>query len=673
MKSINKKRLSAAVLSCMAAMSVCGSVWAADVADLATPAEEMEFTLDTMIVTAGRIPTKITEAKADVSVVTRKEIEDMHVTNVEEALRTVPGVQFSNYGGTGMNANMSSIRINGSKEIVVLVDGVRVTDFEGKLSGNAYTALMNNMDNIERIEVLRGSAGTIYGSAAKGGVINIITRKINDTKTTIDVAGGSFDKKQYKLNTMVRRDKLGINVYYDKDKSGDIKDGSGKTWPSKLDSTSYGVKFTYDISDDHVLTLSYDQLKSEYSGYDNVYTTIYDGSYNTKSITSKDDITLSDKWSNSFTYRHNKVRGQYAQNGQVITDGDNSDVDYKYDFISDQATFKTSRHTVVMGFDYSRNKDNKMRSFFTNGDIGSGDEVRVKFKMDNKSFYIQDDWVIIPKVTLSGGIRHDKPSVGDGGAELDSNTAKSYKLSWDITENDSLYAGRSDFFILPSMANLTNKKWGNSNLKAANGRNSTIGYTKKFDEFNIVTLNWFKTDSTNEYVWIPDNSLPSQGKLENGGIGVARGWNLQYMTEIGEHWSGSIGWAHLFQHLESKEGKPDNYEKGYYPKDLATFSILYNNAKLKAGLNGYYFMRKKAPWVDTYGPAFPADNYAVINLSTSYAPTKNISFYAKVNNLFDKLYAEHTHTFAEYGTGAGPGNWYSMPGRSFVVGMQYTF
>ena len=68
-------------------------------------------------------------------------------------------------------------------------------------------------------------------------------------------------------------------------------------------------------------------------------------------------------------------------------------------------------------------------------------------------------------------------------------------------------------------------------------------------------------------------------KLENGGIGVARGWNLQYMTEIGEHWSGSIGWAHLFQHLESKEGKPDNYEKGYYPKDLATFSILYNNAK----------------------------------------------------------------------------------------------
>ena len=176
MKSINKKKLSAAVLSCIAAMSICGSVWAGEAAYIAAPAEEMEFTLDTMIVTAGRIPTKITDAKADVSVVTRKEIEQMHMTNVEEALRTVPGVQFLNYGSTGLNANVSGIRINGSKEVVILVDGVRVSDFQGNKSGNVYASLTNNMDNIERIEVVRGSAGSLYGSAAKGGVINIITR-----------------------------------------------------------------------------------------------------------------------------------------------------------------------------------------------------------------------------------------------------------------------------------------------------------------------------------------------------------------------------------------------------------------------------------------------------------------------------------------------------------------
>lgn len=118
------------------------------------------------------------DAHADISVVGRKEIEQMHMTTVEEALRTVPGVQFLNYGQNGMNGNLSGIRLNGSKDIVILVDGVRVTDFQDVgSSGYIYSFLLNNMDNIERIEVLRGAAGTVYGSGAKGGVINIITRK----------------------------------------------------------------------------------------------------------------------------------------------------------------------------------------------------------------------------------------------------------------------------------------------------------------------------------------------------------------------------------------------------------------------------------------------------------------------------------------------------------------
>ncbi|WP_304136168.1 TonB-dependent receptor, partial [Phascolarctobacterium succinatutens] len=58
------------------------------------------------------------------------------------------------------------------------------------------------------------------------------------------------------------------------------------------------------------------------------------------------------------------------------------------------------------------------------------------------------------------------------------------------------------------------------------------------------------------------------------------------------------------------------------------------------------------------------------NMSASYAPTKNINIYAKVNNLFDKMYSERTHVI--YATGR-PGDWYSMPGRSFVLGMQVTF
>lgn len=661
MKSINKKRLSAAVLSCMAAMSVCGSVWAADVADVAAPAEEMEFTLDTMIVTAGRIPTKITDAKADVSVVTRKEIEQMHMTNVEEALRTVPGVQFLNYGSTGLNANVSGIRINGSKEVVILVDGVRVTDFQGNKSGNVYASLTNNMDNIERIEVVRGSAGSLYGSAAKGGVINIITRKVNETKTTIDASSGSFGKEHYKFNTMGRRDKLYFTAYYDQLKSGDFEDGSGKKWESDLDSKSMGLKVGYDIKDDHKLELGFDHSKSDFSGYDYVYTNNYKGNYDNKSFTLQDNIKFSDKWSNQFTYRHSTSEGIYIQHLSVVP---GTDIDYAYDFVSDQATFTTSRHTLVFGFDYSRGKDNNYKTI-------TGTANKVKIEMKNYSYYAQDDWLIIPKVTLSGGIRYDKPETNlGGGTEIDSYTSKSYKLNWDVTDNDSIYAGRSDFYILPSMDSLAGA-FGNPDVLPSYGRNTTIGYNKKFDENNIFTLNWFETKSERIIGYNYQT-----GQAQNYNNGISRGWNAQFMSQIGEHWNVNLGWAHLFQYADAdSNGSSDTFSMGYYPKDMATFGIFYDYAKIRAGIDGYYFMRRLNPEVqkrledNDLGAGWPSNDYAVINLSATYKPTKNISIYAKVENLFDKLYAEHTDVI----WGGGSGNWYSMPGRSFVIGMQYTF
>ena len=98
MKKALKKSLYTAVLSTVMAMSITGYALAAEDFD---DAEDMEFTLDSMVVTASRIPTKITDAKADISVITRKDIEQMHISSVEEALRTVPGVQFLNYGGNG--------------------------------------------------------------------------------------------------------------------------------------------------------------------------------------------------------------------------------------------------------------------------------------------------------------------------------------------------------------------------------------------------------------------------------------------------------------------------------------------------------------------------------------------------------------------------------------------
>lgn len=668
MKKILPKGLSAAVITSVLALGLCGSVWAeettnaeAEVGDKDALTTELEFTLDTMIVTAGRVPARITDAKADISVVTRQQMEDMHLTNVEDALRTVPGVQMSSYGGPGgINSNINTVRINGSKDIVILVDGVRVSDFQGKNSGAVQAALMNNLDNIERIEVLRGSAGTLYGSAAKGGVINIITRKLNETKTTIDISGGSFNKRQYKLFTQGRQDKLGFNVYYDKSKIGDIKDGDGVNWPNKLDSEAYGTKISYDITDKHTLTLNVDKTKSDTHGYDLVYDAAFKGWNDGTTVSIRDDIQFSDKWSNTFTYRYNRSKIYYLTESDPTMDPMK---DYTYNFISDQATFKTSRHTLVFGFDYSQVKDNESRRIAGT----TADPVMGNYGLKNTSYYIQDDWQIIPKVTLTGGLRYDKLS-NDGDSDIHdipTHTSKSYKINWDITDNDSVYAGRSDFFKYPGLSELYDTVGGNPNLEPAYGRTTSIGYNKKFDEDHILTFNWFKTVAECDIQAIP--VVGGTWTTVNTYGDVARGWNLQYMAHFSDQWSATLGWSHLFYH--SDDGTVNQYSKyGFAPKDMATFNIMYNYAKVKAGLDGYYFMRGETEESDKKN-AYPCDNYAIINLSGSYAPTKNITIYTRVNNLFDKLYAERTDAF----WGGGAGSWYSMPGRSIVVGVQYTF
>ena len=143
-----------------------------------------------IVVTPYYTPTSIEQAGSAVSVITRDQIERSSPTSIAGLLSTVPGVVVTESGGGG---GLAEVRLRGgdSGHTLVLVDGVRVND--ASTANDEFDFSSISLDNIERIEILRGPQSSIYGSDAMGGVINIITRKPRgkpDLSWTVE--GGSY-------------------------------------------------------------------------------------------------------------------------------------------------------------------------------------------------------------------------------------------------------------------------------------------------------------------------------------------------------------------------------------------------------------------------------------------------------------------------------------------------
>ena len=182
------------------------------------------YTLDAVIVEADAAKNKfgdtITEQSyyrtgGDVKVITRDEIEKRHYTDLTEAIKRIPGVTFQNPGYRGGEYGYqfynNGVSINGDTRVIILVDGRRVDNAasdrvgsntkKGTKSTGVNLDQVTNMENVEKIEVIKGPGASVYGADATGGVINIITRKGgNDNVGSIDISTGSWHKHNYALS-----------------------------------------------------------------------------------------------------------------------------------------------------------------------------------------------------------------------------------------------------------------------------------------------------------------------------------------------------------------------------------------------------------------------------------------------------------------------------------------
>ena len=253
---------------------VCIMINAAHAVDSQKKSSEIESKtndlakLQTIVVTAAGYEQDVVNAPASMTVISREELEKRQYNDITDVLRNTPGVVISGAG----SAQTVSIRGMGSSYTLFLVNGKR--QFSKDVNPNGDDSgfeknILPPMAAIERIEVIRGPASTLYGTDAMGGVINIITKKVSDVwsgtvelGTVIQDQGNSGDIKNgsaYLAGPLISN-KLGMQLGVNKSKREEDNYVGGFRG---TDVESLNSRLTYLINDDHDLEFEANFMKQE--------------------------------------------------------------------------------------------------------------------------------------------------------------------------------------------------------------------------------------------------------------------------------------------------------------------------------------------------------------------------------------------------------------------------
>lgn len=149
-----------------------------------------EFSLDTMVVTATRTEMSVKEAPSAVQVIDSKKLEQTQAKTLHDALKGALGVNvFNDFQG---RSNVS-IRGSKSRHVLIMVDGKRLGGELSYNSANAWDVDRIRMEDVEKVEIIRGPAGALYGSDAIGGVINVITKTPEKTTASVNYEYGWYE------------------------------------------------------------------------------------------------------------------------------------------------------------------------------------------------------------------------------------------------------------------------------------------------------------------------------------------------------------------------------------------------------------------------------------------------------------------------------------------------
>jgi vitamin B12 transporter len=587
------------------------------------PAEQ---TLPNVVVTATRTEIAPEQLTTSLAVVTAEEIRERQADTVLEALRAVPGLDVVQSGSRG---NVTSVFIRGADpdQVLVLIDGVEVNS----ATAGGFDFAHLTTENVERIEILRGSGGTLYGSQAIGGVIHIITKAgKGKPEMTISAEGGNGRTHRQVFALRGGIENLGYSLSASRLKSQGFRsvndDYENLALSSRLDfqpteSTLLRGVFHFRKTDLGLFNNNnfFPMPVADPNAREKVADYLAKLDWEQK-LTRDWDFRLT----GSFFKQHDKFSDDADPDPLLLCSGPNS-------FFCDSRTRNRFRPRIVTG-EFQTNYRWRESSTSTFGIEYKQRRARTDDfgeKQASMAYYFQEQLRFFgDRLLLVGGIRLDDHEVF--GDEWSPSASAAYVISETGTK---FTLGYSEGFKAPTMNELFFPFFGNPDLGPETSWEINAGVEQKFTKRLLVGATYFHREVKDLIEFIPPSFRARNiGRVRLDGI------ELFGDFEVG----GGFALRTAYTFLESETSTGSLLRR---PRHRGSILLSYRKESWRANLNANIVGKRDD--VDAQSGATTKEpGYVRLDLASSYrlpwrlAGMKEFSLFGKIENLLNRRYEE---------------------------------
>ncbi|MFJ3484537.1 TonB-dependent receptor domain-containing protein [Pseudomonas sp. NPDC090202] len=602
------------------------------------PDRESALKLPDVLISANRQVEQRDDSTAANTVFTRDDIERLQPTSVTDLLNRVPGVQVAPSGGRG---SLPGIYIRGTKaaQSLVLVDGQRIANATSADSALQYL----NVEQIERVEVLRGARSVVYGADAIGGVIQIFTRRGAEQglQARLHSGFGNRDTWQHSLGLSGGDQQTRFNLGTSLDETAGI-DRTGPSFASDADHDAYRNK-SLSLNLSHRLN---DDVEIGFNALDNRGKTEFDnpfGLFDPVTFNSVGQQQYSDfELSSLGTYLDARINQRWkarlelghSENREKTFDKLSSDR-YVFNTYRDSLNWQNDltldeRNSLMLGLDSYEDRVNSSTPFDEDSRWNRAAFIQHRYKGDGFSTEI--------------GLRHDRNQ------QFGSENTWSGSLTVPLNDSNDVLLSYSEGFRAPTFNDLYYPGFSNPNLKPEHSKSYELQWRSRLSDTSKLEASLYRTDLKDAI------ALDSDFRPQNISAARINGFEASLEQQL-FGWTGKLG-ASIID-----------------PRDRDTGHTLNRRARRTVNLDldrQFDRLGLGASWQavsDSYNDEANTQHiggYALFGLRSSWKASDEVKLEFKLDNALDKRYSRTLYSFdgSNYG--------YREEGRTWMFGVTWT-